>query len=412
MDYKFGERKRSGGNKNFRGFGKSLKNNKPSKKLIVFTAYATFGILGIYFTTFQYTILNITRFFLPDITMMGVLISVQGLGMCISPLILGALSEKVGKRKVVLISYLLIIAGTLAAGTTSYLAFFIAAVFLTGAGFSVMEATLCSVLADEFPKIAVRHLNFSQVVFSLGALAGPVIAEILINSGVFFKDLYSFCAVAFMLMGVAFFFTKQENDTVRKEKSAAPSIISLLKSKVFLLLMVCIFIYVGMESTVANFSGSYFELILEAPELSAAALSLFWGAMIPSRFLAGILKIDTKKIFIISGCIVFAAVIGAILLPWNTVKIVMFAMCGFGCGPLWPLLMNKAAKKSAGSSSLAMNVMMMSGSTGGMLFPLFSGMLANLTSQVEVYYLCAFAAVIMLLIYLRAAKEDNIKKLL
>ena len=384
-----------------------MKNN--NEKLIVFTAYATIGMLGVYLTLSQYTILNITRFFLPDITMMGVLISVQSLGMCISPLILGGLSTRIGKRKVLLIAYLLIIIGTLITGTTSYLAFFIAAAFLTGAGFSVIEATLSAVLADEFPLSAVRHLNFSQVAFSVGALSGPVIAERLIDSGVFFKDIYSYCAIIFVLLGIAFFFTKQRNDTTgKKAGDAVPNIFSLLKNKVFLLPAICVFIYVGVENTTANFSGSYFEIILNAPKLSAAALSLFWGAMIPSRLLAGILKISLKKIFIICSGIVFVSISGVILIPWDTAKIAMFALCGFGCGPLWPLLMNMAAEKSPDSSSLAMNTMLVFSATGAVVFPLLSGELVNLTSQTEVYYLCAAAAVVLLVMYLRSAKENRI----
>lgn len=77
-------------------------------------------------------------------------------------------------------------------------------IFIIGAGFSVAEATLSAVLADEFPEKSTRHLNFSQVAFSIGALVGPFISAGLINNGLFFKDLYICCTVIFVILGVIF----------------------------------------------------------------------------------------------------------------------------------------------------------------------------------------------------------------
>ena len=378
-----------------------------SRKLIVFTAYTTVGMLGVYMTLFQYTILDMTRFFLPGIAMMGGLIGVQSLGMGISPLVFGGLSVRLGKRKVILIAYLLLIAGTLAIGLTPWLALFVVAAFVTGAGFSVLEATLCAVLADEFPEKSIRHLNFSQVFFSIGAMIGPVIVRGLIDAGFFFKGLFYFCSLIFALLCITFFFTKQSNDSVNAESGDAVScFVGLMKSRIFLLLAAFMMIYVGVEACIANFSGSYFELVLDNPELSAAALSLFWGAMIPARVIAGMQKIDTKTIMVYSMIIVLAGVFGAMLLPWRPVKLVMFALCGFGCGPLWPMTMNESAKKSLGSSGLIMNSLVVFGSIGGAVFPFFSGILASAASQTQVYYLCGIATVALLVLYLRSVKGE------
>ena len=347
-------------------------------------------------SVFQYTIFGVSKWFRLDIASMGVLISVQSFGMLLAPLAIGGQSVRIGKKKVLLIAYLLFVTGALIAGFTHNLPVFIIALFVIGAGFSVMEATLSAVLADEFPQNAARHLNFSQVGFSAGALFGPVMAERLLHSGVFIKDFYTYSGMLFLCLGIVFIFTKQKNDVPDQSSRGYRDIVSLLRNRTFLVLALCLFVYIGMETAAPNFGDSYFELVVFAPELSATALSLFWGAMIPSRFLAGAINIDGKKLMpIFLGISILAIVIG-MTMQGNTAQLAMFAICGFGFGPLWPLLMNEAAKNNPGSSGLQMNIMVVFGALGGALYPLISGELADLFSPAVVYYLCAASAFIVL----------------
>lgn len=374
-----------------------MTDNKFQKALLIFVAYCTTTLLGIYITMYQYTVLTVSQLYELNASLMGLLIAMQHIGISIPPLFMGALTSRIGKKKVVQISYALMVLGTFLAGITDSFAAFIASVFVIGAGFSVTEATTCAILSDEFPGESKRHLNFSQVFFSIGALAGPFIAEALINAGVYFKDLYLYVAVLFAAISFLFAFTKHRND---KGTEAAPgtafSLSGFLKNRVLLLLAASIFLYVGVENTVANFADSYFELSLKAPQMSAVALALFWGAMIPSRFLAGVLNFNVKKLFITLSLLMFASAVSAMLIPDITVKIVLFALCGFCCGPMWPLLMDETAKRSRGSSGGAMNVMMSFCGFGGAVMPLIAGFAVNGGAQSAAYYVSAAGAVLML----------------
>lgn len=379
--------------------------------MIVFISYTTIAMLGIYITLYQYTVLSMTQLFLLNTTMMGLLIGMQHFGMSVPPLFLGVLCANIGKKKVILISYLLIISGTFLVGVTQSFISFIISVFIIGAGFSVSEATLSAVLADEFPGESTRHLNFSQVAFSVGALAGPFVAAALINNGVYFKDLYIYCSAAFLILGIIFLFTKHQNDKGKgneETQNGSYYLKTFFRNKAFLFLGIGVFLYVGIENTFANYTDSYYELVIQAPELSAIALALFWGAMIPSRFLAGVIKTNMKKMFILMCVLVFTAAIAAILIPDNTVKIVMFMICGFGCGPIWPLMMDTVAKKNIGSTGPSMNIMMSFSALGGAALPLVSGFLVNGTSQASAYYLCAIATIFMLWVYLKSLKRNTL----
>lgn len=388
------------------------RNTFTNKAMIVFVCYTSIMMLGIYLAFFQYTVLNITQKFNLSSGMIGLFVALQSVGMAVSPFVLGVLSGKIGKKKTILISIGLLVVGMLLAGLSVGVATYICSVFLIGAGYAVTEATLSAVLTDEFSNYSTMHLNFSQVCFSGGAFLGPLIAKKLIeNAGVYFQDLYFLIAVPLFIMGLLFFFTRHYNDDRSAQKVRTLSVVKHLKSRVIVLLFISIFLYVGLENTSANFTDSYFELQLGMPQFSAQALSFFWLAMMPSRFLAGILMRNTKRLIAGLSTITIASFILAVTLNDPTIKIVMFAVCGFGCGPMWPLIMDRIAKRSKGYTAPMLNIAFAFCGFGAAVLPFATGLLVNATSQSAAYYLCAVAAVLMLVCIL-ATKDEHSKKTL
>lgn len=376
--------------------------------LVIAVCYLSIAMLGIYITTYQYTVLSFTQFYSLNDGMMGFLIFMQHLGISLPPLFLGVLSGKIGKKRVLMISFVLMILGTYLIGTTEPLALFVISVFIIGAGFSVTEATLSAVLADEFPGKSTLHLNFSQVMFSIGALCGPFIAKALIDSGLAFRHIYIGISAVFLVLGIVFAFTKQKNDhVVEQQKGSSIRMTSFVRYG-FVLLAICICIYVGIENTIASYADRYFELGLNMPEYSAIALALYWGAMIPSRFLAGIIKIDPKKMIIGLCGLVALATPAAILIDDVKVKIAMFALCGFACGPLWPSIVDAVAKRNQGQSGPAINVLMSFSGLGGAVFPLAAGLLISYGNISTAYYMCAILSVILGVLYLSSMRKKDI----
>lgn len=388
------------------------KNTFTNKALIVFVCYVSLMMLGIYLAFFQYTVLSITQKFNLSSGMIGLFVALQSVGMAISPFVLGVLSGKIGKKKTILISLALMVVGMLLAGSSASIVSYISSLLLIGAGYAVTEATLTAVLSDEFSTRSTMHLNFSQVCFSGGAFLGPLIAKGLIeNVGIYFQNLYFLISIPLFVMGLLFFFTRHYNDDRSAQKVRTLSVVKHLKNRVILFLIISIFLYVGIENTAANFTDSYFELQLGMPQFSAQALSFYWLAMMPSRFLAGVLMKNTKSLFAGLSALTIVSLILAMTLNDPTAKIVMFAVCGFGCGPLWPLIVDRIAKKSKGYTAPMLNIAFAFCGLGAAFLPFAAGLLVNVSSQSVAYYLCAGAAVVMLLCFL-AAKDEHLSKTL
>ena len=385
----------------------SKKSAEDGRKMIIFVSYLTMGILGAYLSFYQYILLSISDLFILNAAMVGLLIAFHSIGISIPPIFLGPLCSRIGKKKLLLLSYALMVAGALLAGVMQDFWGFVIGVLMIGAGFSVTEGTLSAVLSDEFPDESTRHLNFSQVAFSIGAMAGPFIAQALISGGVYFKDMFFYIGVIFLALGALFALTRHKNDKGdRPAGKGSLFAVRFLRDRVLLLLALSIFIYVGMENTVSSFADSYFELQLGAPDLSAAALSLFWGAMIPSRFLAGVLKTDRKKMFAALTILAVTSAVAAMIVPVYSIKIILFAACGFGCGPLWPLLMDSVAQKERGATGPALNMMMAFSGLGGAAVPFIAGLFVlGMGMESAAYYLSALMGVLMLGLYLAARRK-------
>lgn len=385
--------------------------NRFQKAWLIGVSYALIAMLGIYISVYQLTILSISQYFRLATVSMGFLIGIQHFGMVVPPLILGVLCAKIGKRKVITTALALIIVGTSIAAWSHKMWLFGIAVFFIGAGFSVSEATLSALMADEYPNESKRHLGFSQAAFSIGALIGPFIAQWLIRTGLYFKDLFLVCAFMFSLLLAAFLFVRNQHDkgelTSRTNRNYFKDFYG---SKPLMLIGAAIFLYVGVENTIANYADSFFELALELPEYSALALGLFWGAMIPSRILFGILKVNEKMSFIVLSSILFLSLIGLVLSNNPTIETTLFAACGFFCGPLWPMLMGKAAKENVGSAGPAMNIMMSFSAMGGAVLPFLAGF-AITDQRIELaYVICMVATLTMVVTYSVFSNKDVLKK--
>ena len=371
------------------------------KALIIFATYATAGLLGAYAAFYQYMVLTISGVFSVGAAVMGLMIGMHYLGMSAPPLFIGMISIRYGKKKLMLASYSLIIVGTLLVAMIHNITALIVSVFIIGAGFSVSEATVSAVLSDEFPKFSRRHLSFSQVLFSLGALVSPQIAAVLLRNGLHYTQMYLGIAALYMIFMVVFAFTRHQND-----KGAADVIqtnpFRLLGNRTLLFLGLGICTYVGLETTIAGFTDNYYKIMTLTPEYSALALSLFWGAMIPSRFLAGLLKTETRKIFAALSALTFIATLAAMIIPDPIGKLVCFALAGFGCGPLWPLMMHTAAQRSLGASSSVLGLMMTFSGLGGAGLPFAAGLFVGSSNPSSAYFLSAIAVVVMATLYFLA----------
>jgi fucose permease len=376
-------------------------------KLIIPSAYIIVGMCGIYLSMYQISLQSIAQTLKLSNFMMSVIVALQFVGICLPPLFLGTLCERIGRRGVIMISVPLMIVGMFIISVTNGLAFFIVGIMLIGAGFSVTEGTLTATLGVEFSERSTLHIGMSQAVFSLGAVISPYISQMLLDSGWTYNSLFGVSSAIFLVLFVVFLATKQQNDVKGIKGAGALGAFKFFKHGVFSLMAVAMIVYVGAEQLIAFFTDSFFMRTLTAPEFGALALSLYWGGMIPTRMLLGMVKKRHKEVIIGCAAGMALSILVILFVPVMPAKIIAFCTLGAFCGPCWPLIMDMTAKKYPESAGTVSNVMISVGGFGGAIMPIIAGLFISGDNFTPVFLVGIGCAVIIAAMFFAKGRKER-----
>ncbi len=343
-------------------------------KLLVPLANLIIGMSGFYVAMYQISLLTIAETFSLSKFMMGVIVALQAVGTCVPPLILGSLSERIGKRGVIMISMPLMILGTFLIFTTHSFEFFVIGIMLCGAGFSTTEGTLSATLGAEFSKSSKFHMGVTQASFSLGAVIAPVICKDLIAAGYSYNTVFGMISAVYLGLFIIYLLTKQNNDIRGRSGAGIRTALRFFFKRAFIFVTAAMILYVGSEVTMASFTDSFFTLTLGKPGISALALSLFWAGMIPTRLLLGAIKLDHRSAVACCAAGVLVSIGAIFLITDDTAKLAAYCALGAFCGPCWPLIMDMVMKEHPKSAGTVSDIMISAGGLGGAVMPVIAGL--------------------------------------
>jgi FHS family glucose/mannose:H+ symporter-like MFS transporter len=311
-------------------------------------------------------------------TAMGSIVTMYFIATLCMPVLFGHLGDKFGKKKVLALAFAFFVSGCLLAMLAQNAGGLYIGMFVMGAGVSVGECMGTAALSDSHPEKSEKNLNLSQSFFSGGSVVSPFIIMALMGAGFSWRIVYISSAVIFLffipLLKISTFSVRPPEGGHTLERQP---VFSLLKSKILIVLVVCLLIYVGIESGVAYFADSFFTVELGQQSFSAAAISLYWLAVTLSRILFGVLDVNAQKV--LTASFGLAAVVLAFLAIGANAPLAL-ALCvvtGFLYGPVWPMLVAQAAKRFTASSGTVTSIMMIGGGAGGAFVPVWMGLVAD-----------------------------------
>jgi fucose permease len=339
--------------------------------------YMSMLLLGTYISVYQSIINSISKSYSINNTSVGIIISLHFIGSLIAPVIFGEISDRIGKKSVVIISYIILIAGLLSIYLFDNLLLIAAGIFIIGCGFAVIEGTLSGVLSDVNTVKTSKVISISQMFFSIGAVAGPLVALLLINLSGSWKAVFLLVIVLFGLI-LVYFIRLQFGESVQIVRSDTGLISTkLFKEKIFIFLFISMFIFVGIEEGVAFWLITYFGNLYNASQLGAYTLSGYWASMIIGRYLAS--RFYSKQSLFLKGGLLTSLlfIIAALVFRNSMVNFVCFIGVGIGLSAVWPIIMSITADNYPRYTGTALGIMMTAGAGGGIAIPFIIGILAN-----------------------------------
>ena len=326
----------------------------------------------------QLVLADIAREFNMQYTAMGSIVMIYFVATLSMPIVFGNLGDKYGKKKIIAIAFVFYIGGCLLATFSQNIAGLSVGMFVLGAGTSVIECTGAAALSDSNPEKAEKNINISESFYSGGAVISPLVVAAMMAAGANWRIVFIVSAVVFLALIPLLKITKfiiQEPEGGHKLKRQ--SFLSLFKSKILIIMFICMIVYVGVETGAAYFADSFFTAELGQPSFSAIAISFYWLAMTVSRVIFGIVKVNPQKFLKVSFGLSAAMLVPLALSNNAPLALAIFIIIGFLYGAIWPTLMALATKRFTASSGTVASIMMVGSGIGGAAFPVLIGLVAD-----------------------------------
>jgi len=288
----------------------------------------------------------------------------------------GALTERVGRRRVLVFAAVLIAAGLGAQAVAGIWPLFVAAAVIAEVGSGAIDGGMNSVVLDAYGARSSGRLNAAHLGVGVGALVAPLVVGQALARGIDWRPLFAGSAVlalAFAVLLAAAPLPRTHRDDARSARATRREIFASLA---FVALALAIATYVAAEVGVSTWLVRYLS---SAPvEVATAALGIYWGGLAVGRLVAA-LTADRVPIAAFAIAAVLAAsvvLVGALGVSDVTLSVVLFGLVGVAYGPVYPLVMSIAGGRFPGRSALVAGSLASAATVGGIIYPPVIGLLS------------------------------------
>jgi Fucose permease len=322
---------------------------------------------------------EISKTFSLNLAKAGSLFTAEFAGFIVFVLTGGFLADKFGKKLIVTVALFGMIGSILLfASSGSFYTSFILMLFVGGFG-GIIESMATAMVSDLNEVNRSFYVNLSQVFFGCGAVAGPLLAGLVISKGLSWRFCYYIMVILILIPTIIFIVYKMP----ALPKFGAVKIKDMgkaFRSKKFIAIFICLAFYTGSE---IGGWGWLSTLVKDNMGFSAAkagiSVALFWMAMTVGRFFCGQLTFKFKLRSIIialaasSSIVTFLAVFaGSEILVW----LVIIAM-GLTYSSQYALMVDYGTDTSSVSSGITISTLMSGGAVGTMIVPYLMGIIGD-----------------------------------
>ncbi|MBS6510856.1 MAG: MFS transporter, partial [Clostridiales bacterium] len=319
---------------------------KKSNKLFVALGYLISLVTGMQTAGYQYIIISMRDEFALSNAGMAVLGSVQSVVGLLMSFVFSRFIDKVDKRKLLFTGGGIYILGCLCNGFSSGAGMTIAALVIAGIGGNVLSTALYPALCSTDPQNSSKYTNMLQVFYGAGAMIAPMALSVFMGSGGMNWRGHYLIISASMLLMLALSALVRPETSMRLEREVQvaqqaerPNFAKIYRTAAFWLLSLSIGLYMCMETGLMNYARQYFEAI-DDPKSAGLAISVSWGLMLPTRFIASKMKRHKGKMVCISFLFAGLAMLLMAVLRIPVVSLIWCAIFGLFAGPGWPTILS------------------------------------------------------------------------
>jgi fucose permease len=345
-----------------------------------------------------------------SLTAVGAAITAMFLGALISQIVSGSLNDKFGQKPVLIVSMLLLAAGTVGFTLSRSLWLMLFVTFVAGLGHGSVDLSTNVLISRTFTHKNTSIMNLLHFFFGLGAFLGPAMISFTITR--FAHGTYVlWLASAALLVLIFFVLGIQPKFAAEPEQQGGKPQGGIYASPILWLMGVIMLVYVGVENGLSGWITTYMNVTTSmAVEKAALVSSGFWGALMVGRLVTAVVggKWNQKQILMATfgGGFVFG-LLYSFSAGNMALSIVSIIMMGFFSGAVYPTMVSLLTTTFKQSPGQAASVGASMGSIGGMLIPLAQGYLLENVSPVSSAWFIAAGLLLMVILLWMVNRVDG-----
>jgi len=338
------------------------------------------------------------------------------MGALISMFAAGPLTDRFGKKIVMVISLFFLSAGLVGLCLTRSLPLMFFFFFFTGLGQGGMEVSGNLVVAEAFPKNNTGIMNLLHFFYGVGAFSGPAIISLAISNAISGKVVLWFASGLFAVLAVLFIilYTNRQIISTPSHSENKTTPVSVYRSPLLWLTGVMLLTYVGVEFGLGSWSTTFMEVSANLPiQQGALVTSAYWGLITLGR-LAGLVLSKKFKSLQLLGLAAIGSLIGGIALiiftGTSTAAIATIMFIGFCFGTVYPSTIAFTSDAFINNQGKAVGLVSTFGSIGGLTLPWMAGLI--LERQPPIVFVVFETAIIVAMLVLFFGMRFKTKKII
>ena len=277
-----------------------MKKIKTSPVMLKMTSFS----LGLTFVRNHVTnvfVLDIAKSFDLNKVELGAMLSSRFIAQIFISLIMGRVADVIGKKKVLILAFLLEILGTFVMSVSPVIGLYVAGVIIQGCGNACVSVSLTPALADAYPDKATRLLSLQQAFGStIGIISPLIISAVTRATGGTWRQALWFVDCLILIPLIFTFFAEFKDVRVKREgteekRSTVRDVIKVLGNGALIFAAISITFYCAMDNTYVSYATMFFKNVFGAENFGAMALSIHSACYAISRFLTGFVKPEQEK---------------------------------------------------------------------------------------------------------------------
>jgi MFS family permease len=197
--------------------------------------------------------------------------------------------------------------------------------------------------------------------------------------------------------------------TLESEPSKEESKFFSMPDKNLLKFAIICFVSMACENTMYDWSGIYFQNVLQASQkITTAAFVFFMTAVTLGRFLGDyvVMRFGIKSILFYSAIMISVGFLICFLLPFIIPTILGFVLIGVGVSCTVPLVFSIAGRSKSLSSGSALTSISTIGYLGFLIVPPMVGFISEALSMKWAFLIMAFLGGIMIFMVTKISEEN------